>query len=87
MARRLSVIATLRAAHGNLDELLGPISKVALADELWPLLAAKIDRALERGTERRIPIVRVIDQAAALANELPRRNLVIALEPQPRRRR
>ncbi|MDX6468211.1 MAG: hypothetical protein QOF75_14 [Gaiellaceae bacterium] len=39
------------------------------------------------GTERRIPIVRVIDQAAALANELPRRNLVIALEPQPRRRR
>jgi len=87
MAERLSVIAKLRAAHGNLDQLLGPISKVALANELWPMLAAKIDRALERGTERRIPIVRVIDQAAALANELPRRNLVIALEPQPRRRR
>jgi hypothetical protein len=43
----------------------------ALADELWPLLEAKIERALDRKTERRIPIVRVVDLAAALAHELP----------------
>lgn len=86
-AKRLAVIAKIRAARGNLDELLGPISKVALADELWPVLEVKIERALERRTERRIPIVRVVDQAAALAYELPRRNLVIALERQRRRRR
>lgn len=86
-ARRLTVIAKLRSSHGNLDELLGPISKVALADELWPTLEAKIERALARRTERRIPIVRIVDQAAALAHELPRRNLVIALERQRRARR
>lgn len=87
LEKRLAVLTKLRAKRGNLDKLLGPISKVALADELWPVLEAKIERALARKTERRIPIVRVIDQAAELASEFPRRNLVIALDDQPRRRR
>jgi hypothetical protein len=86
-AERLHLVAAARASSGNLDSLLGPISKVALADELWPVLEQKIETALARRTERRIPIVRILDTAAALANELPRRNLVIALERQRRARR
>src|SRR5207253_3627698 len=86
LANRVELVAKLRAQRGNLDKMLGPISKVALADELWPVLEAKIERALERGTERRVPIVRAIHQAYALATEFPRRNLVITLEPRPRRR-
>jgi hypothetical protein len=48
---------------------------------------AKIERALERGTDRRVPIVRAVRRAYTLATEYPRRNLVIALERQRRRRR
>jgi hypothetical protein len=84
---RVELVSKLRAQRGNLDKMLGSISKVALADELWPVLERKIEVALARGTERRIPIVRVVHQAYALATELPRRNLVIALERQRRRRR
>lgn len=84
--RRLELIAETRKNRGNLKHVLGSISKVGLAEELWPVLEAKIERALERRTERRIPIVRVVAQAAALATEYPRRNLVIALEPHRRRR-
>ncbi len=84
---RVKLIAKLRAQRGNLDKMLGPISKVALADELWPVLEAKIERALEHGTERRVPIIRVVHEAYALATEFPRRNLVIALERQRRRGR
>jgi hypothetical protein len=85
--RRLELVAKLREQRGNLEAMLGPVSKVALADELWPLLEAKIETALERGTERRIPIVRMVHQAYQLAVEFPRRNLVIALQPQTGRRR
>jgi hypothetical protein len=87
LAKRVEIVAKLRAERGNLNKMLGPISKVALADELWPVLEAKIERALARGTERRIPIVRAVHQAYALATEYPRRNLVIALERRRRRRR
>jgi hypothetical protein len=87
LAKRVEIVAKVRAERGNLDKMLGPISKVALADELWPVLEAKIERALARGTERRIPIVRAVHQAYALATEYPRRNLVIALERRRRRRR
>jgi hypothetical protein len=86
--KRVEIVAELRAKRGNLDKMLGPISKVALADVLWPVLEAKIERALERGTERRVPIVGAVYRAYALATEYPRRNLVIALERQrPRHRR
>jgi hypothetical protein len=63
LEKRIDVVAKLRAQRGNLDKMLGPLSKVALADELWPVLEAKIERALKRGTERRVPIVRVVHQA------------------------
>jgi hypothetical protein len=78
--QRIAIVTKLRAERGNLDKMLGPVSKVALAEELWPILDAKIERALARGTERRIPIIRAVHQAYALATEYPRRNLVIALE-------
>jgi hypothetical protein len=86
LEKRVELVAKLRLERGNLDKMLGPISKVALADALWPVLEVKIERALERGTERRVPIVRAVDRAFALATEYPRRNLVIALERQRRRR-
>lgn len=87
LEQRLQIVAKLRGQRGNLDKMLESISKVALADRLWPVLETKIEMALERGTERRIPIVRMVHQAYGLALEFPRRNLVIALEQQPRRRR
>jgi HK97 family phage major capsid protein len=71
----------------GIRKMLGSISKVALADELWPVLETKIERALERGTEGRVPIVRVVHQAYILATEFPRRNLVTVLERQRRARR
>lgn len=86
LEKRAEIVAKLRADRGNLDKMLGPISKVALADVLWPVLEAKIERALVRGTERRVPIVRAVRHAYALATEYPRRNLILALERQRRRR-
>jgi hypothetical protein len=85
--RRLELVGQLRRERGNLKAMLEPISKVALADHLWPVLERKIEAALEHGTERRIPIVRMVHQAYELAVEFPRRNLVIALQPQAGRRR
>lgn len=65
LEERIATVAKLRAKRHNLDKMLGPISKVDLAVELWPILEAKIERALERGTQRRIPIVRALGQAYA----------------------
>lgn len=87
LEKRVAIVAKLRAERGNLDKMLGPISKVALADALWPVLEARIERALARGTERRVPLVRAVHRAYALATEYPRRNVVIPLERQRRRRR
>lgn len=39
----------------------------------------RIERAQEARTEARIPIVRVIDRALALAHEHPRRGVVITV--------
>jgi hypothetical protein len=72
---RIQLVEKLRAQRGNLDKMLGPISKIALVDELWPILEAKIEGALTRGTERRVPIVRVVHQPYALATEFPRAQL------------
>jgi hypothetical protein len=49
--------------------------------------AEDVEPALERGTERRVPIVRGVRRAYALATEYPRRNRIIALEHQRLRRR
>lgn len=75
----VSRVASVRRGQGNIASLMPGVSKVDLADALWPLLDAKIDRALARGTERRIPIVRMIDRAIELAQEVPRRGVVIPL--------
>lgn len=85
--KRVALVAELRARRGNLDKMLGPISKVALAEELWPVLEAKIERALERGTRAPTANRSRGPSGYALATEFPRRNLVIALERRQRRRR
>jgi hypothetical protein len=72
-------IARVRTTRGNLETVSGPISKVTLAEHLWPVLDRKISRAEARGTGTRIPIVRVLDQATDLAREYLRRNMVIPL--------
>ncbi len=77
---RIETVAKLRRCHGNLEDVLGAASKVDLAEELWPLLERKITAAKERGTERRIPVVRVLAQALEIAHAYPRQNVVIDLE-------
>jgi hypothetical protein len=76
----VELVGKLRDRHGNLEMLLHGTTKPDLADALWPVLEGRIRRALERGTERRIPIVRVLDRAIGLAHEVPRRNVVIPID-------
>lgn len=82
LQKRIEMAGGIRASSGSLDPLLARASKIELADALWPVLRARIERAEGRGTERRIPIVRVLDRAIELAHELPRRNVVIPLQRQ-----
>jgi hypothetical protein len=81
LPRLVTAMRGLRSARGGLDSVLEParISKVDLANELWPTLERKIETALERGTEQRIPIVRVVGEAVGLASEFPRGSLALDL--------
>lgn len=84
-------VANVRARCGSLDPILDSagINKPDHAEPLWPKLERRLVRAKARGTEAKIPVVRVIDRAIYLAHEWPRKNVVIALErrPQAQRRR
>jgi hypothetical protein len=73
------LIASLRDKHANLASAVPRRSKVALAQELWPILERKLARAEQAKTETKIPVVRVLDRALELAQEFPRRGLVIGL--------
>jgi hypothetical protein len=77
----IAAMAGIRRARGSLTPELeaARISKVDLADELWPTLERKIERALQRETERNIPIVRVVGRAVGLATEFPSGSLLLAL--------
>jgi hypothetical protein len=72
-------VAQTRENHANLKRLIPRGSKIRLAEALWPVLDDRIGRAIKKGSERGIPIVRVLDEAVALAYEFPRRGLVIGL--------
>jgi hypothetical protein len=74
-----SRVRSIRSRRGSLNPLLPRKGKLDLADALWPVLVAKVDRALARNTETQIPIVRVLDRAIAIAHEYPRRGVVIPL--------
>ena len=80
LEKLVELVRKLRERHGNLEMLLHGTSKPDLAEALWPVLETKIGRALERGTERRIPIVRVLDRAINLAHEIRRSNVVIPID-------
>jgi hypothetical protein len=82
LERWVQAVAGVRANRGNLKSILGHVRKPELADELWPVLEKRIREAQSRGTERRIPIVRVLDQALRLAHEWPRRGIVLSLVDQ-----
>jgi hypothetical protein len=77
LADLIERVASVRSTGGNLKVLLRGASKLDLADELWPVLQQKVRRALEHETETRIPVIRV--RATDLAQELPRRNVVIPI--------
>jgi hypothetical protein len=81
VAQLVSHVRAVRDSGGNIASLLGRRSKIDLADTLWPALEGKIRAAEQRGTQARIPIVRVLDRATGLAREIPRRNIVIPLRP------
>lgn len=83
----VELVAGTRAWRANLDELLHGVSKLDLADELWPLLERRLVRSRESPNLRRIPIVRVLDRALELAHQFGRGRVVLALEPTPRARR
>ena len=78
LADTVATVTNLRAQRGNLKSAVSG-RKLELAEALWPVLHKRIRRASKRHTETRIPIIRVLDRALALANELPRRGLVIPL--------
>jgi len=78
----IELVAQFRASGKNLKPLLKMSGKPELADELWPLLERKLDRALAKRTETRIPVVPVIDEAMRMAQEYGRGNTVIALTSQ-----
>jgi hypothetical protein len=74
-------VAATRKRRGNLEDLIPGGSKTDLADLLWPVLERRITQGIARETESRIPIVRILDEAVALAYEFPRQGLVIRLRP------
>jgi len=80
LATLVTRVAGIRRRHANLEEVLHRVSKVDLADALWPILESKIKAAVRRKTDDRIPVVRVLHKTLRLAHEYPRRNLVLALD-------
>jgi hypothetical protein len=81
------VVASLRTQRANLETINQRVSKVELADALWPVMERRLDRAHLRGNVSRAPIVRILDLALELAFELPRRGIAITLgaaAPSPR---
>ena len=80
---RVQAVARVRAKRGNLKTVLGYVSKPDLAEELWPVLEKKLTAAQRLGTQRRIPIVRVLEEALRIAQEWPRRGTVLSLAEPP----
>jgi len=76
-----TTVTKLRSVRGGLDSMFPNSSKGRLAEELLPVLEAKIRRAQSRGAVGNIAMVKVLDRAIELAYEFPRRNLVIGLRP------
>jgi hypothetical protein len=85
--RPLATIGSIESSFLGRDGLIVCRSRLSEYAVHFTKIEAKIERALERGTDRRVPIVRAVRRAYTLATEYPRRNLVIALERQRRRRR
>jgi hypothetical protein len=65
---------------GTLKPLIRKRRKLELAEELWPHLQRRIERAIPHETHRKIPIVDVTLQAFELANEWSRPGFVIPID-------
>lgn len=68
LAKLIPAVGRVRSNKGNLKTVVPSLPKRRLAEELWPVLSTKIDRARLSKTEDRIPIVRVLDRALELAH-------------------
>ena len=77
--RLRQLVSATRRRRGNLKDLFPRASKLELAERLWPVLEHRVTRVLQTKEPHRVPIVRVLDDAVALAYGLPRRGLVIGL--------
>jgi hypothetical protein len=79
----LELVRRARAENWNLKKLLHGSGKAQLADALWPLLESRIEAALTTQRETEIPVVKILYEAEALADEYGRGNTVIGLTPRP----
>ncbi|MDQ3381499.1 MAG: hypothetical protein M3546_14485 [Actinomycetota bacterium] len=82
-------MAQFRAGGKNLKPLLKMSGKPELADELRPLLERKLDRALTKQTETRIPVVPITDEAMRMAQARARQHgdrsgVAVAARPGPK---
>lgn len=83
-------MAQFRAGGKNLKPLLKMSGKPELADELWPLLERKLDRALAKQTETRIPVVPITDEAMRMVAQVrarqhgDRSGVAVAARPGPK---
>ncbi len=62
---------------GRLGKEAKKLSKLHLAEALWPMLEAKIRSAIDEGTQADIPVVRVIQRAVDTALRVHRQNVII----------
>jgi hypothetical protein len=83
----IELVAQFRASGKNLKPLIKMSGKPELADELWPPLERKLDRALAKRTETRIPAVPVIDEATRMAQEYGRADIAVGAGPETERPR
>jgi hypothetical protein len=81
LQERRESIARMRAKNTNLKKgaLWPGISKIALAETLWPTLRQRVDTARRHGTHHRIPVIRVLDHAVDLANATHRGQVLLRL--------
>lgn len=76
---RTKQVQACRRRRGNLRELMPHTSKLDLTDELWPVLERRLVRSTTKGTERRVPAVRILDRAVELASQIHGHNIVLEL--------
>jgi len=78
-----AITPTKRGPSPNVEAICrswpGKFDKMQLADVLWPVLQAKVQRDLASGKRLRVPAARVADRALRMALEVSGRNIALRL--------